>query len=109
MAPTRDGAPVENAPKNESHLVHHKEVDENIQDENEKNVGQKKVMQNDATSINPLDLLLAQKIMSFLKGLVGLGIFPTFHENQAFVNPPTACTASKVSKTKDNEFTVHML
>ena len=44
MAPTRDGAPVENAPKNESHLVHHKEVDENIQDENEKNVGQKKVM-----------------------------------------------------------------
>ncbi|WMV13845.1 hypothetical protein MTR67_007230 [Solanum verrucosum] len=40
VGPTRDGAPVENAPRNEAPHAHHEEVEENIEVENEENVGQ---------------------------------------------------------------------
>lgn len=40
MALTRDGAPIENAPKNETPPTHREEVVDNIEVENEENVGQ---------------------------------------------------------------------
>ncbi|WMV30785.1 hypothetical protein MTR67_024170 [Solanum verrucosum] len=68
VAPTRDGTPVENAPRNENSPVYHEEVDENIEVENEENVGQEEEVQVETTCIPPIEPVLAQQIMSFLKG-----------------------------------------
>ena len=40
VAPTKDKELFENAPRNEASLVHHEEVEDNIEVENEENVGQ---------------------------------------------------------------------
>uniref|UniRef100_M1D9Z9 Uncharacterized protein n=1 Tax=Solanum tuberosum TaxID=4113 RepID=M1D9Z9_SOLTU len=40
VAPSRDGVPVENSPRNEAPSVHHDEVEENTKVKNEENVGQ---------------------------------------------------------------------
>ena len=48
MAPTRDGASVENDPRNEAPPSHHEEVEENIEVEN---IGKEEEVQAETTSI----------------------------------------------------------
>uniref|UniRef100_M1DVP2 Uncharacterized protein n=1 Tax=Solanum tuberosum TaxID=4113 RepID=M1DVP2_SOLTU len=76
VTPTRDGAPVENSPRNENPHAHHEDIYENVEVENEEDVGQEEEVQAETTSIPLLDPVLAQHIMSFLKGLAGPGVLP---------------------------------
>uniref|UniRef100_M1DWC7 Uncharacterized protein n=1 Tax=Solanum tuberosum TaxID=4113 RepID=M1DWC7_SOLTU len=46
-------------------------VEENVEVVDEENVGQEEEVHAETTGIPPLDPVLAQQIMSFLKGLVG--------------------------------------
>lgn len=95
VAPIRDGAPVENAPKNEVPHAHHEEIEENVEVENEE---KEKEVQTETTCIPPLDPVLAQQIISFLKGLVDPGVLPTIQATQAPANSLIAITVPKVGE-----------
>uniref|UniRef100_M1DVD7 Uncharacterized protein n=1 Tax=Solanum tuberosum TaxID=4113 RepID=M1DVD7_SOLTU len=109
MAPTRDKAPVGDAPKNEANPAHHEEVEEDVEVEEEENIRQEEEVQAETTCIPPLDPLLAQKIMPFLEGLVGLGVLSFVQATQAPANPHVAITAPKVGGTGFNEAFFHPL
>lgn len=57
--PTRDGAPVGDAPRNEAPHVHHEEIDENVEVENVEQIGQEEEVQDETTCIPLLDPVLA--------------------------------------------------
>uniref|UniRef100_M1DV67 Uncharacterized protein n=1 Tax=Solanum tuberosum TaxID=4113 RepID=M1DV67_SOLTU len=65
----RPVAPV-NAPAEESATRGHGR-DENVEVDNDEDVAQEEKVQAENKGIPPLDLVLAQQIMSFLKGLIG--------------------------------------
>uniref|UniRef100_M1DZQ3 'chromo' domain containing protein n=1 Tax=Solanum tuberosum TaxID=4113 RepID=M1DZQ3_SOLTU len=50
----------------------------------------------ETTGVPPIDPMLAQQIMSFLKGLVGPGVLHSSQETQAPANLPIAITVPKV-------------
>lgn len=64
MKPTRNGVPVGDAPCNEALPVHHEEVEEKIEVGDVKIVGPEEEVQVETTCIPPIDLLLAQQIVS---------------------------------------------
>uniref|UniRef100_M1DMD8 'chromo' domain containing protein n=1 Tax=Solanum tuberosum TaxID=4113 RepID=M1DMD8_SOLTU len=97
VAPTRDGAPVENLP------AHHEEKEENVETVDEENVGQEEQVQAETKCILSLDPVLAQQIMSFLKGLVGPGMLSSVQATQAPANPSIAITVPKVGKIVGND------
>ncbi|KAH0746358.1 hypothetical protein KY285_008015 [Solanum tuberosum] len=107
--PTRDGAPVGDAPRNKVPYAHHEKVKENIEAENDKVIGQEKEVQAESRGIPPLDSVLAQQIMSFLKGLVGLGVLPSVQAIQAPANPPIAIIVPKVGGNVGNDAFFHPL
>ena len=43
MGRTRDGVPIKNAPRNEAPLVHHEEINENVEVENVEGLDKKKI------------------------------------------------------------------
>ncbi|XP_049372615.1 uncharacterized protein LOC125837564 [Solanum verrucosum] len=86
-----------------------REIQENIEVENEEDIGQEEVVQAETTGIPHLDPVLAQQIMSFLKGLIGPGILPTIQATQTPANPPIAITAPKVDGTAGNGIFFHHL
>ena len=58
---------------NENPHAHHEEIEkENVED-----VGQEGEVQAETTCVPPLDPVLSQQIISFLKGLVGPGVLPS--------------------------------
>uniref|UniRef100_M1DAL0 Uncharacterized protein n=1 Tax=Solanum tuberosum TaxID=4113 RepID=M1DAL0_SOLTU len=58
-------------------------------------------MQVETTSV--MGPVLAQQIMSFLKGLVGPGVLPSVQATQALTNPHVASTTPKVVGTGGND------
>ncbi|KAH0743175.1 hypothetical protein KY290_031168 [Solanum tuberosum] len=109
VSPTRDGATIENVPRNENPHVHHEEIEENVEVEDEENVGQEKEVQAETTGIPPLDPVLAQQIMLFLKGLVGPGVPPSVQVTQAPTNHSIAIIVPKVGGTVGNDAFFHPL
>ncbi|WMV37214.1 hypothetical protein MTR67_030599 [Solanum verrucosum] len=87
VAPSRGGASVENDPRKEKPFVHPEEIEENIEVENDEDVGQEEEVQAETIYIPPLDPMLAQQIMSFMKRLVGPGVHPTNQATQTPANP----------------------
>ncbi|KAH0741272.1 hypothetical protein KY290_034315 [Solanum tuberosum] len=96
VAPIEDGAPVDNTPMNENLLAHHREIDKDVEVDDIEEIGQEEAVPAETTSVPPLDPVLVQQIMSFLKGLAGLGVFPSVQETQAPTNPPIASTVPKL-------------
>uniref|UniRef100_M1DLJ5 'chromo' domain containing protein n=1 Tax=Solanum tuberosum TaxID=4113 RepID=M1DLJ5_SOLTU len=76
VEPAGNGAPVENAPMNENPHAHHEEIEENV-DVDIEDLGQEGEVQAETTCVPPLDPVLSQQIISFLKGLVGPGVLPS--------------------------------
>uniref|UniRef100_M1DU98 'chromo' domain containing protein n=1 Tax=Solanum tuberosum TaxID=4113 RepID=M1DU98_SOLTU len=79
--------------------VEHEEIEENVDVENVKEIGQEEEVQAGTTCVPPLDPVLAQQIMSFLKGLAGPGVLPSVQATQAPANRPVASTAPKMGGT----------
>uniref|UniRef100_M1AL36 Retrotransposon protein, Ty3-gypsy subclass n=1 Tax=Solanum tuberosum TaxID=4113 RepID=M1AL36_SOLTU len=97
--PARDGVPIENVPQNEAPYVHQEEIEENIEVENMENVeevGQEEKVQAETTGIPPIDPVVSQQIMLFLKGLASPGVVPSVQATQAPANTPIAITTTKV-------------
>uniref|UniRef100_M1DLB7 'chromo' domain containing protein n=1 Tax=Solanum tuberosum TaxID=4113 RepID=M1DLB7_SOLTU len=66
---------------------------------NEEDVGQEEEVKAETTCIPPLDPILAQEIMYFLKELVGPGVLPTVQATQTPSNPAIAISVRKVGGT----------
>uniref|UniRef100_M1DKA2 Uncharacterized protein n=1 Tax=Solanum tuberosum TaxID=4113 RepID=M1DKA2_SOLTU len=64
--------------------------------ENEEVVRPENEVQDETTGIPPLDPVLAQLVMSFLKGLVGPGILPAVQATQPLINRPVTSTIPRV-------------
>uniref|UniRef100_M1DTW9 'chromo' domain containing protein n=1 Tax=Solanum tuberosum TaxID=4113 RepID=M1DTW9_SOLTU len=74
------GAPVENVPREKAPLVPQEEVEENVEIEDEGDVGHEENALARNTDIPSLDPMLAQQIMFFLKGIDGaVGTDAFFH------------------------------
>ncbi|WMV58961.1 hypothetical protein MTR67_052346 [Solanum verrucosum] len=78
--------------------MHHEEIEENVEE-----VGQEEEVQGETTGVPPIDPMVAQHIMSFLKGLVGLGVLPSVQAIQAPVNPPFVAITPKVGGNVGND------
>uniref|UniRef100_M1DIM5 Uncharacterized protein n=1 Tax=Solanum tuberosum TaxID=4113 RepID=M1DIM5_SOLTU len=81
-----DGDPVEKVPREETLPAPQEEVEENLKIEDEGDVEQEEDAPARNTGVPPLDPMLAQRIMYFLKGLVGLGVLPTVKTAQPSIN-----------------------
>lgn len=83
---TRDLTQVGNARKNQNSPARYEEIEKV---KNEEEVGKKEEVHDETIGILPLYLVLAQQIMSFLKGFVG-------QETQDPTNPPISITIPNV-------------
>ncbi|KAH0746089.1 hypothetical protein KY285_007746 [Solanum tuberosum] len=109
VTPTKDGALVENAPRNEIPSVQHEEIEENVEVENDEGVGQEEEVQAETTCIPPLDPVLVKQIILFLKGLDGPGVLPSVQATQAPTNRPVAITPPKVGGIVGTDVFFHPL
>uniref|UniRef100_M1DH08 Uncharacterized protein n=1 Tax=Solanum tuberosum TaxID=4113 RepID=M1DH08_SOLTU len=112
VAPVENGAPIGNDPVNENSPMHHEEIEEEVEVENVENVeeiGQEEEVQAEATCIPLIDPVLAQHIMSFLKGLAEPGMLPSVQATQAPTNHHVASTAPKIGGTGGNDTFFHPL
>uniref|UniRef100_M1DTC3 Uncharacterized protein n=1 Tax=Solanum tuberosum TaxID=4113 RepID=M1DTC3_SOLTU len=107
VVPVGDGAPIDNAPMNENLSAYHEEIEENVDVEDVEEVGQEEEVHAGTTCIPSLDPLLAQHIMSFLKGLASPGALPSAQAAQAPAHPPVANTTPKTGGT-GGEKTLHL-
>uniref|UniRef100_M1DWB3 Uncharacterized protein n=1 Tax=Solanum tuberosum TaxID=4113 RepID=M1DWB3_SOLTU len=87
-----------------SNLQREVAVEAGIEEENVdvEDVGQEEEVQAETIDVLPIDPVLAQQIMSFLKGLVGPGVLPSAQAPQAPTNPHVATTVPKVGGTGGN-------
>ena len=65
-------------------------------------------MQAETTYIPPIDPVLSQQLMSFLKWF-GPGVLPSTQGTQAPTNPPIAITFPKVGGTQGNDALLRLL
>uniref|UniRef100_M1DY39 Uncharacterized protein n=1 Tax=Solanum tuberosum TaxID=4113 RepID=M1DY39_SOLTU len=77
---SRGGDLVKNAPRNENIFVHHKEIEENVEVENDEDVGQEE------------------------EGLVGPGFLPVVQATQTPANPFIDITVPKVGRTVGRDY-----
>ena len=84
VQPTKDVALVDNAPRNEAPPLHHDKIEEDVNVQNEGDVEQDEEVHAETTCFHPLDTVLAQQIMSFLKGLASPGLLPYAQVAQDF-------------------------
>jgi len=83
VAPARNEAQAENVPREEALLTPQDEVEENVEievEDEDARVG--------TAGLSPLDLAIAQQILTFLSGLVGYGDIPMVQAAQTPVIHP---------------------
>ena len=93
MAPIVNEVSIDNVPINWNPLVHNEKIEYEVEDVEEIERG--KGVKDKATGIPLVDPVLAQQIMSFLKGLADLRMPPPA---QAPTDPPVARNAPKTVK-----------
>lgn len=76
--------------------MHHEQIHENVEVENVEKVGQEEDVQANITCIPLIDLVLAYKIISFLKGQVCLGMLPSVHATKSLANPPISIKGMQI-------------
>ena len=83
--------------------MYHEEIEQNINVEDVEEIGQEGELHAGNTRVPPIYKVLAQQNISFLKGLVGDGVPPTFQETKAPANPPIAFIVPKVGGNVGNK------
>ncbi|XP_015075547.1 uncharacterized protein LOC107019648 [Solanum pennellii] len=103
VEPTRDGVSIENAPQNEASPYIIKRLKRILRLKMEE-VGQEEEVQAETTGVPPIEPVLAQQIMSFLKGLVGPRVMPfraRMRSRHVEVEAPSIECISGVSKFRE--------
>lgn len=76
--------------------MHHEKIEENVEDvENVGEVGQDEEVHAETTNVPLIDLVLAQQILSFLKGFIGPGVISSVQATQYTTNPPIPVTTPR--------------
>ena len=96
----KDPTVKENVSVNENPPANNEEIEEEVKVEDVGEVREEKVMQDEATGIPPIDTVLAQQIMSFLKGLYGQGMLPS---TQVPTNPPVGRNVPQMVEVGGND------
>lgn len=100
VSPAVDELPIKNISINENPPSQHEQMYVNEEFKEVEEIGQVGGVPDANACISLSGLVLAQQIMSFLKGFAGLGTLPSF---QALANPPIVVHVPKSGKIGGND------
>ena len=106
MAPAVNEVPIDSVPLNEDPPTNNEEIEGEVEICDIEKVKEDEEMHDEAMGILPIHSVLAQQIMSFLKGLDGPRMTPS---TESPTNPPIARTTPKTSDVEGNHAFFHPL